>query len=250
MKALPLRWHGAARRERMRAALETLTRDWLSAWSDGLALECNLAQDAGMVDDSIWAKAEAPCGNLYAACTEQGLADLGCVLAGVPLAQGHPVASGIGRRALRDYLELVIASVGGHAAVKWDSTLYGISLDPRHGIAPFQLTVKGVDVMLYADDLLCDLLVPSERRAPSNLVPRLAAMKDEQIALEAILDLGKMDLADFKRLRPGEILKTQSRLDAQAQVRHRTSQSLATATLVRRDGRRALKFESKAQGMT
>ena len=247
MKVLPLRWHGATRRERMRVALETLTKEWLSAWSGSdLAFECSLARDARMADDRTWIEAEAPCGSLLVAYTEQKLAQIGCLLAGVSLAQGHPVASGIGRRALKDFLELVIATLGGRASVKSISPVAESKLDPRHGVVSFQLRIEDVDVLIYADDRLCDLLAPSEHKRRNDLVPRLAAVKDEQIVLEATLDLGKLDLADFKRLRPGEVLKTQARLDEHAQLRHKNSQPIAAGLLVRRGGYRALKLESES----
>jgi hypothetical protein len=245
MKVVPIRWHSARRQEQVRIALEAVAKEWLVEWAvERTDLVLDIGNGRAALGSDAWMDAGADGASLVAGCREPTLSTLGCLLAGVPTRHGDGVGSAVGRRALADLAQMIFIRVGRQPATQWMSFVHDTQCNARHGVIALRLSLDDVELALFVNDRLCDLLVPPARSSTRALATRFAALQGQQVQMDATLALGKLNLADFRQLRPGQVLKTQARLDALAQLLHHGSQPIAAGTFVRSEGRRALRVES------
>ncbi len=245
MKVVPIRWHSAKRQEQVRLSLEVVAREWFAEWGvERTDVILDIGSGRAALGSDIWMNAGAEGACVLAGCKESMLTTLGCVLAAVPAGHGDAFGSAVARRALEDLAQMIFASVGRQPGTQWMPFVQDVQCNARHGVVALRLLLNDVEIAVFVNDRLCDLLVPPARSSMRPLATRHAALQGKQVQVDATLPLGKLSLADFRQLRPGQVLKTQARLDAHAQLLHRDSDPIAAGTLVRSEGLRALRLES------
>lgn len=244
MAVLPLRWQSRSRLERVRAEVEGRCESWLGEWSAGA--RDRSVQVADAADEGACAPASEQWQELRAgdACLRLRLpanafAEWGRRLLDTREHEAAGLAEGIGRRAFAALAQGLLG-VQGEMPVAIERPA-SAELASRHGVAALQALVAGVRIGLYFDARACDRLAPLPAPAAVALIPRSAAIGAGEIALVATLDLGYSPLEQALSLRPGEIIKTGLRLDAPVRLRTPSGEPVLDATLIQRDGARALR---------
>jgi len=247
MAVVPFRWQGATRIEQLRSLLSTRAREWVSQWSvPGLEADSDITELAEPAADRTadrWYEVVAKAGALRICVPTHAFEQLGCRLVGAMTSDTNDMAEGIGRRALTDLARSLTNGSGEEGTLVEGKRPGMTSLDSRCGVAGFLWTFAGLRVSLFLDAALCDALVPRGLPASPPLTARAEAILSGEVTLTAVLDLGHASLEDTVTLRPGEIIKTNTKLDANVSLQSESGEIVASGMLVAADGYRALRCE-------
>lgn len=248
-KVVPIRWQGATRTRDLRSLVLKQSLAWLQSWAAApgevpCSMEC-LAADPPSVTgpDCMWISMSGRQGTLWWRTSPASLERIGCMLVRVQKSDGQGLASGIGRRALRD--------LSMHLAGADRTTDFVVSalppdadaLDTRHGVVGFCWVLDEVGMDLYIDSSLCSALVPPTT-IPAQLTSRSDAIGPAQLTLRAVLDLGMASLDETLVLRPGEVIKTGVPLSQPVRVQTESGETVFSGALVANESHRALRFTS------
>lgn len=246
MTVVPLRWHGATRAARIREHVNARSRVWLRQWSSDPTHTC----DARPVDAPSFG-ASGIGQRWYAAATESGalrlsvhdgaVEQLGIALAGAAAPDGHGLAASIGHRALTDLASQLIEAPGQGALSEVPAPGAG-EMDTRHGFMSLAWRMGTVEVGIHLDVRLCDALEP-RHTAPGPLEPRAQAIRQSDVALQVVLDLGSVPLANTTSLRVGDVFRTSTALDGVLRLQTGNGIQVAKGELMERDGARALRVK-------
>lgn len=240
MKVVPIRWLGAGRADELRALVAGRMTRWLASWSrTAERSECQvelLADGSALVGGGEWLAQSGTHGTLWLRSSEETLERFGCRLLSMEVSDGHGIASRVGRRALAELAAQLTASNSELRSVPRPSD----ELAPRRGVASFACRIDRLRFELHVDDALGAFLLPKAGKQVA-LIPRLEAIGQSKVELNAVLELGAMKLEDTIVLRPGEVIKTQVPLDRPIAVRNGDGQTVFIGTLVAADGHRALR---------
>lgn len=250
MAVVPFRWQGRSRREKVRAGVESCLEAWLAQWAcgEGFGIEVRLCApghvEHGSNATARWVIAHAVGGSsVHLFSTGDLEARLGGQLAGVDPGDAAGLAAGIGKRALADLFKQML---GAGATYDWLPEGEGPAasgMEPRCGVVGLECRLDEVDLHLYLDLASCDRIAPAGIPDAGGLERRDVAVLSCDVALQAVLDLGRVALADVSDLAPGEIIKTDVRLDAVVAAMS-GARTVFSGALVALEGRRALRCVS------
>lgn len=240
MAIAPLRWLSQSRRDRLVALVQCRLQEWERAWAAG-AIECCVEelQTPEEIGRGSWYCVGGDAGSLCVFTPAAGFEQLGCRLAALAMSDGHGLAAGVGRRAFVDLARRLGAAPKADVE-ELSAPPRQALLDARNGVGRLQVELAGVCFRFYFEARLCDHLVPPQRTGGMPaLVDRRSALLPNEVSLDAVLDLGRVPVERMLMLQPGDIVKTNAKLDAPIALRGRTA-SFAVGTLTTKDGRRAL----------
>ena len=249
MNVVPLRWHGKARGEALRALVQTQAQDWLQGWAACTIDQCNVTH---MDDEKVpssgagyrWYRMDVAAGVLTARIPLAAFEQIGCRLSGVEGADSNGLASGIGKRAFQDALRTFCGGAGD--ATELDAAPVAAQVGVRYGAIGLEWSLAGIRMELYLDRNLCDALVPTTRSA-GPLASRREAVLEERVTLSAVLDFGPVELADAAALKPGEVIKTSTALGTLVRVTTASGETVFSGELVAESGKRALRCVGATQ---
>lgn len=213
MRPMRIRWLGAARRRELLDALQAQVRLWSEEWS--------VAPDAFKIepadDDSLsgaagwhWKMAACAAGTLHLGVRLRMLNALGGLLANASVEDRLGLGRRVGERALQSLAARLTGegsiglSVGEMPSVKMREAKFG-------GLY-VNLVGRGFDALLWLDSGLCDVLCPPPSRTAAPLDRKEAALGQETMILDLVVDLGSATVNDTSGLRVGEVLVSRTPL--------------------------------------
>jgi hypothetical protein len=235
MPVLPFRWHGSTRLAQIEQAVDEHARAWLGDWAvapdrfrcavGAGTRACHAVPEAG----ESWIALCAGPRTVLLRGPDFLLDQLGADLADVPIPTRN-LAKGIARRALVAFGRALLGQTVTLELV--DRRPGADEVDARRGVAHFAWSLGTLELDLYLDVGVCDLLAPGAKPNPTSLVSRRDALLAESVVLHAVLDLGTAALADTLSLRPGEVIKTNTPLTAMVRLQSEAGAHLAAGALV------------------
>ncbi len=221
MATYALRWQGKRRAAAICTLLGERSQAWLQGWGAAERHRCEvvpLERSAAIaVPGEIWHAATVGEACLYLRMADGTPGQLGALLLGTDRDGSAGLAAGVGGRALADLGKCLAAGKGAPHFRLLDGHP-DAALTSRAGVVPLAWSLGPVRLDLYADARLCDALLPPVRQAGVALSGRQELIGSEQVALQAVLDLGPSGLQDVLALRPGQILRTRAPLDTPVRV--------------------------------
>lgn len=246
MKARRLRWHGASRQTALANWLRLELGTWLEGWSVDPALLTLRIADTRMSPTSgwKWTRATSRTGSVTFGAHAAVLDGLGGYLAKA----AHEDVIGLGRRIGARALRALLTQFMGGAANLIDITDVSApsadEQDPRFGCCGLVLQGSGFEARLLIDSDLFEYWVPPQRPALPALFSREAALGNERVTLDVVLDLGNAKLADAHQLQIGEVLVSNTSINSVFQLALPDSRRLVSANLVRTGMQRALQIDA------
>lgn len=247
MKVRRLRWQGASRQQALAERLRQELTTWLQGWSVDPALLSLKTVDANTPRPAIggrWLRATGTTGTLVIGSRAAMFDGFGGLIAKAEHEDTLELGRRIGTRALRALLAQFVGTTPNQLELQETTAPNGEDLDPRFVGCEFLLSGAEFEARLIADNELCEHWLPSKRLPSKPLVAREAALADEPVRLDVILDLGQASLADTHGLQVGDVLVSSTALDSLFQLAHPDTRRLANARLVRRGDQRALHLDS------
>jgi hypothetical protein len=247
MAVVPFRWQGQTRVEQIRALLAARSAEWLRTWSaPSGALECTLVQSDSDGLFERWVEILGSAGKIVVGLPTNVFEMIGTYLVGVVAPDSDGLAAGIGQRAFADLMQS-ISGASDPLLVKIDRP-DPAGVTPRCGVAAFEWRLGSVCIGIFLDAVVCDALAPKQPIATERLTKRADAILHEQVTLKAVLDLGVSSLERTIDLRPGEVIKTETRLDALVRLQADTGDVAITGVLAAEAGQRALRCSNIERG--
>lgn len=252
MAVLPFRWQGSSRLEQLQSLLSARTREWVRGWavapdSVECSIELHASDSAERRAHDRWFEVAGQVGTLYVCIPAVGLEQLGCRLAGIGNGDGAGLASGVGRRAFADLLQILTGTAV--APTLQDGPAPSASLvAARSGVAGLLVVIAGVRIALYLEARLCEALVPRQGQTIGGLTKRAEAVLPEEVTLTAVLDLGQVLLENTVMLQPGEIIKTKAQIGGSVLLQTESGDTVAAGVLAAANGHRALRCERITRG--
>ncbi|HEY2346789.1 MAG TPA: hypothetical protein VGH80_13085 [Xanthomonadaceae bacterium] len=244
MSVVPLRWQGKTRLEQVRSLLKQRAEDWLHAWAvDPARIGSEMSSQPGEEGSLRWIEARGSAGTMAMSMPPDTLEKLGCRLAGAAAPDADGLASGIGERGLRDFLQMLVG--GGAKDLSTASVIAPtFPLEARQGTASFAWMLADLRLGLFLDSRLCDALAPRQQAATERLVGRADAVLPEQVVLHAVLDLGSARLEQTVDLKPGDVIRTDVALDALVRLQAGSGDGVvATGRIAVAEGQRAFRCQ-------
>lgn len=249
MDILPVCWQGSTRSGEIRSALESVMEAWYRQWAvaPGEVKVCAPDVRDGLreADDGERSLASGASGRLLIELGSTSVARLGAFLAGLDLEDGATgMAAGIGRRALDDLCVQLLGEEAQRSDIEGAEIHAMEAFSERRGGVAARCTVDGRGLIVRLDAAACRALVPASQHRGSELVDRRQAVLASEVSVQAILDLGRLAVADVSMLVPGEVIKTWAPLGAEVKVMAERGQVLASGALVAHQGQRAVQLST------
>ena len=251
MATIPLRWLGASRRKALHAWVAARCAEWLRKWSaadDGLTLEIHELDEAraqGHPFDPRWHLLREPTGALHVKASVAVFEAIGCRLVGAAEADACGIAAGVGRRAMIDLAAAVLQSPIRSDFTALPGPPEAAQIGPRHGAMGFRLALDATQVELYLDAAACDLIVPAAAPTGIALSARRSAIRPAMATFDIVLDLGQVPVLESIALKPGDIIKTTTPIDAVIHARTPRSRPIFAGALVASERHRAIRLSGQ-----
>lgn len=231
-------WLGGTRRAALMAWVHAQLAAWWKDWSTlSPVIESN--GNSNTDASASWLKSDDA-----VAVEWSGESALAAALVGVGTDQAGALARYIGEEAMTDLLRRLRGGAEAAAleAVEPGDLPRGLT-EERLGATHFRIAVCGFGLRIHLARSVADRVVPPSSPGVVALVARRAAVGEAVSRLTATLDLGDIALSELGGLRPGDVIVTQTTLDAMPSLTVAGSGEaapIAHARLGARDGHRAV----------
>lgn len=246
MDVMPLRWQGAARTEILRRVLAERTAGWLAQWAAPTACATVVVETLGAhrpdaIDaGNVWYVAVDGDARLSLRIGGRTFERLGALLAGTTEDDASGLSAGIGRRALEAFAR-ACQSVATGGWTRLDGLPPPADIGARHGAAGFMVTIGAQVLELRFNAALCKQLAPSVDLDVAPLTARRDAIAAVDATFDAVLDLGRVPLAESLAFAPGDVIRTAIPLSAGLRLVADRGQAVLAGALVADGANRALK---------
>ena len=246
MDVMPLRWQGAARTEILRRVLAERTAGWLAQWAAPTACATVVVETLGAhrpdaIDaGNVWYVAVDGDARLSLRIGGRTFERLGALLAGTTEEDASGLSAGIGRRALEAFARACLFLTNG-GWTRLDGLPPAADIGTRHGAAGFMVSIGAQVLELRFNAVLCKQLAPSGHLDVAPLTARRDAIAEVDATLDAVLDLGRVPLAESLAFAPGDVIRTAIPLSSGLRLVADRGQAVLDGALVADGAHRALK---------
>jgi len=209
-----------------------------------LTLKIVDAQAAHPAIGGRWLRASGKAGALLIGARTAMFDGFGGMIAKSSLDDSLGLGKRVGERALRALLAQFAGTSANQLDLQETSTPGAEELDPRFVGCQLLVEGAGFEARLIVDNDLCEHWLPSKRPTLKPLATRDAALANEQIRLDVILDFGQASLADTHGLQIGDVLISSTSIGSTFQIVHPDSRKLVDARLFKRGAQRAVQIDS------
>lgn len=213
MRPMRIRWLGPARRRKLLDALQTQVRLWSEEWSvapDGFKIEPVDSDSLPSAAGWHWRVAACPTGALHLGVRPHMLNALGGLLAHASVEDRLGLGRKVGESALQSLAARLVGD-GSVGLVVGEMPSLKMS-QARFGGLYVNFVGRGFDALLWLDSGLCDVLCPKPSSGQAPLDRKEAALGQEKMTLDVVIDLGSATVNDTSGLRVGEVLVSRTSL--------------------------------------